>query len=279
MTIGLLHPGAMGASVGACAAAAGHPVSWVSTGRSSNTRARADAAGLKACDSLAELTAEATLIISLCPPAAARATATAVLASGFDGIYVDANAIAPTTATEIALAVEAAGAHYVDGGVIGPPALTAGTTRLCLSGDRADEVAACFRGSVLETIVLEAGGCAASALKMCYAAWSKGSSALLLAVAALAARSGVSTALQQEWQRSQPGLGEQLAADATRNAPKAWRFAGEMEEIAATFSAADMPPGFHTAAAAIYAALADFRDTAEPSPEAVIAALTAATSR
>ena len=72
----------------------------------------------------------------------------------------------------------------------------------------------------------------ASALKMAYAAWTKGSSALLIAVRALAIREGVDDALRAEWERSQPGLGARSESAVAGNARKAWRFVGEMEEIA-----------------------------------------------
>ena len=91
---------------------------------------------------------------------------------------------------------------------------------------------------------------AASALKMAYAAWTKGSSALLIAVRALAIREGVDGALHAEWERSQPGLGARSESAVAGNARKAWRFVGEMEEIAATFAAAGLPAGFHEACAA-----------------------------
>ena len=123
-----------------------------------------------------------------------------------------------------------------------------------------------WAASDLEPILVGDGPGAASALKMAYAAWTKGTSALLLGVHALAAAEGVHEPLLEEWGRSQPEL-ERRSDGARRGAvPKAWRFAGEMEEIADSFAAADLPDGFHRAAAAIYRELADFKD-ADPAPE------------
>ena len=105
---------------------------------------------------------------------------------------------------------------------------------------------------------------AASAIKMAYAAWTKGSQALLLAIRALAAREGVDAALLAEWARSQPDATGRSERAVAANIKKAWRFVGEMDEIAATFAAAGLPDGFHEAAGEIYRRLAGWKDTATP---------------
>jgi 3-hydroxyisobutyrate dehydrogenase-like beta-hydroxyacid dehydrogenase len=165
---------------------------------------------------------------------------------------VDANALAPATATEVAAL---AGGRTVDGGIIGPPPVSAGTTRLYLSGADAAAVAALCDGTPLEAVVLDGDDpVAASTLKMAYAAWTKGSAALLLATARAARELGVDAALRAEWARSLPGLDDRLAAAERSAADKGWRWTAEMEEIAATFAAAGQPDGFHRAAAATFAA-------------------------
>ena len=141
-TIGLLHPGEMGAAVGQCLAAAGHRVLWVPDGRSAASAARAAAAGLTAASGgLAGLVREADIIVSVGPPHAALDVARQV--AGFGGVYVDANAISPATAREVAGIVETGGASYVDGGIIGTPPVMPGFIRLYLSGPRAGEVRDC----------------------------------------------------------------------------------------------------------------------------------------
>ncbi len=119
--IGLLHPGEMGAAVAACLTARGHPVRWVSEGRGPATAARAARARLADAGTVTALAGQAGIILSVCPPHAALDTARAVAAAGFTGLYVDANAISPGTAREVRAAVGAAGARYVDGGIVGPP--------------------------------------------------------------------------------------------------------------------------------------------------------------
>jgi hypothetical protein len=95
---------------------------------------------------------------------------------------------------------------------------------------------------------------------MCYAAYTKGTAALLLAVVALAEATGVAPALSAEWERSQRDLPDRVAATARGSAPKAWRWVGEMEEIASTFADAQLPDGFHRAAAEVFSRLADLKD-------------------
>ena len=93
---------------------------------------------------------------------------------------------------------------------------------------------------------------AASALKMAYAAWTKGSAALLLSALASARATGVEDALRAEWRRSQPKLEDRWQAASDSATAKGWRWVGEMEEIAATYGAAGLPSGFHEAAAEIF---------------------------
>jgi 3-hydroxyisobutyrate dehydrogenase-like beta-hydroxyacid dehydrogenase len=102
---------------------------------------------MEAVASLAELAERSHIIVSVCPPASAVDVAGSVAALGFSGIYVDANAIAPATTRSIGGRFD----RFVDGGVVGPPATSAGTTRLYLSGVEADAVAELWAGSLLET--------------------------------------------------------------------------------------------------------------------------------
>jgi len=248
VTIGLLHPGEMGAAVGKCLAGAGHRVLWVPDGRGAATRERADAAGLTGV-ALAEIITRSDVIISVCPPHAALDVAR--LVAGFRGLYLDANAIAPQTAREVAAIAEAGGAGYVDGGIIGPPPLAPGNTRLYLSGPRAAEAQALFGGTDVDARAVPPPG-TASAVKMAYASWTKGAAALLLAARALARAEGVEPVLLVEWAVSQPGLEERWDGADRSAAAKGWRWIGEMEEIAGAMAAAGLPEGFHQAAAEIY---------------------------
>jgi 3-hydroxyisobutyrate dehydrogenase-like beta-hydroxyacid dehydrogenase len=200
------------------------------------------------------------VILSVCPPHSALDLARAVAAQGFSGVYVDANAVSPRTAREIGRIIERAGATFVDGGIIGPPARARGTTRLYLSGAEALRIARLFSQGPLEAIVVDGGPGAASALKMAYAAYTKGTAALLVSIRAMAIRAGVDQALLDEWARSQGDLGARSERAAGETARKAWRFAGEMAEIAATFDDAGLPDGFFRAAGEIYESLTGYKD-------------------
>jgi 3-hydroxyisobutyrate dehydrogenase-like beta-hydroxyacid dehydrogenase len=259
-TIGLLHPGEMGTAVGAAARAGGARVLWASEGRGAQTRARAEADGLEDAGTLTAVTRASEVVVSVCPPHAALDLARGVAAAGFRGIFVDANAVSPATARQIGLVVEAAGARFVDGGIIGPPPRKLGVARLYLAGADAKRVAEVFAAGPLEAITLDGGPGAASALKMAYAAWTKGSAALLMAVRAVASAEDVDDALLAEWKRSIPDLPARSENAVAGSARKAWRWIAEMEEIAATFAAAGLPAGFHDAAADLYERLAGYKD-------------------
>jgi 3-hydroxyisobutyrate dehydrogenase-like beta-hydroxyacid dehydrogenase len=243
MRVGLLHPGEMGAEIGATLVERGHVVLWRSQGRSERTARRAAAAGLTAVEDFGD----AETILSVCPPHAALDVARSL--QGTAALVIDANAVSPSTAQCIG---ELLGDRWVDGGIVGPPPSRAGTTRLYLSGQHATEASRLFVGTRLEPVVLGGSPVAASALKMAYAAWTKGSAALLLAALGSAQANGVEDALRAEWSRSLPDLEARWQSAAASAAAKGWRWVGEMNEIAATFAAAGLPSGFHEAAAEMF---------------------------
>jgi 3-hydroxyisobutyrate dehydrogenase-like beta-hydroxyacid dehydrogenase len=273
-TIGLLNPGEMGSMVGAAVRSAGSRVLWAGEGRSGATRKRAADAGLEDAGSVASVVKASEIILSVCPPHAAVDVATQVAGLRFSGTYVDGNAVSPATAREIGGIVEKGGATFVDGGIIGPPPVKPGSTRFYVSGTGADRIAALLTAGPLQAIVVPGGSGAASAVKMAYASWTKGSAALLLAVSAMASAEGVEDSLVAEWKISQPDLSARAESAAKGNAKKAWRFIGEMEEIAATYAAAGLPDSFHQGAAEIYRRMAIYKDGPTPSFAEVLRALT-----
>jgi 3-hydroxyisobutyrate dehydrogenase-like beta-hydroxyacid dehydrogenase len=243
MRVGLLHPGEMGAAIGAMLVEQGHVVLWCSRDRGEQTARRAAAAGLTDVANFHD----AEMIVSVCPPHAALDVARSL--RGTTALVIDANAVSPATALRIG---ELFDERWVDGGIVGPPPRREGTTRLYLSGPRATEASALFEGTRLEPVVLNGSPVAASALKMAYAAWTKGSAALLLAALGSAQANGVEDALRAEWSRSLPDLEGRWQNAADSAAAKGWRWVGEMNEIAATFAAAGLPSGFHQAAAEMF---------------------------
>lgn len=236
----------MGAAVGAALRACGEAVIWASRGRSDATAARAKQAGLMDVSDVAEVCRQCDVLISVCPPHAAVDVARS--AAGCSGLYLDANAVSADTARTIGDLV----GRFVDGGIIGPPPRESGTTRLYLAGVEAEQLADLFAGTIIEARVVSDEPGAASALKMSYASWTKGSSALLLAARALAQAEGVEEALLEEWRLSLPDLVDKSGAAARSALSKGWRWIGEMNEIASSYTTVGLPDGFHRAAADIY---------------------------
>ena len=262
-TILILHPGEMGSAIGANLLSRGHRVVWACAGRGAASRKRAESAGLEDLGTLPRALQAADIVFSVCPPHAALELAHAVAACGYRGVYVDANAVSAETTRAVGRAVEAAGASFVDAGIIGPPPIAGASVRLYVCGERGAEIAALFEGCIMQAIALDGPIGTASALKVCYAAWNKGALALLGAIRALAQHEGVDAALLAEWKISMPDIPDR-SEKVSVSARKAWRWIAEMEEIAASFEAAGLPPGFHLAAADIYRRLEGFKDAAKP---------------
>ena len=192
--VGVLHPGAMGAALGAALKRVAGEVLWADAGRSHATAKRAELADLVAVPDVPQLVSRSDLVISICPPHAALDVAKQVAAVNRPVLYLDANAVAPATVREIGelLGVE----HVVDGGIIGPPAWERGDTVLWLSGRSAQTVAGLFAASPFDARLLGRELGQASALKACFALQSKALPALWLTLAEAARRYGVEDALR-----------------------------------------------------------------------------------
>jgi 3-hydroxyisobutyrate dehydrogenase-like beta-hydroxyacid dehydrogenase len=255
--IGLLHPGQMGAAVGAQLVAAGHEVLWVRAGRSERSASRAEEAGLRGVDSLAELVDSCEVVLSICPPAAASSVAETV--AGFGGVYVDCNAISPHRMIAIAGMFETA----VDGSIIGPPPGPERGARLYLSGPGAAvaRVTELFAGSRAEPISLGERVGDASALKMAYGSYNKATHALAAVSFALAEEYGVSAALRVEAVRAGGALAEDHLLPVV--AARAWRWGPEMLEAASSFAGLGLPDHLAKGAAAVFDRLSADKDNAD----------------
>lgn len=255
--IGILHPGVMGAAIGSALKARAGAVVWADAGRTHATAKRAELADLVAVPDVAGLARRADLIVSICPPHAARDVAEQVAEGLVDRpdrpLFVEANAVAPDTVRGIAGLL---GADRVcDGAVIGPPAWERGTTVLWLAGPGAQPVADLFEGTPFDARVLgtrpEDVG-TASGLKACYALQSKALPTIWLALEEAAARFGVTEELHGELDRAGSGYAAALADVRGKAAAKGWRWAGEMDEAADALAAVGVPDGFSRAAAELY---------------------------
>ncbi|HEY0813374.1 MAG TPA: DUF1932 domain-containing protein [Pseudonocardia sp.] len=266
--IGILHPGAMGAAVGAALKPAAGAVIWAAAGRSITTSKRAETADLVGVPDLAELARRSDVIISVCPPDAARAVAEQVGEhvdrAGTRPLYVDANAVSPETAAGIA---ELLGpARVVDAAIIGPPAWEPGRTVMWLAGAEAAAVAELFAGSPFTPRVLDGPVGTASALKACFALQSKALPTIWVTLDAAARAYGVADEVRAELTRTGVDLDAQLSTIDAQSSGKAWRWVGEMREASAAFAAVGLPDGFSLAAAQTYErmAAADPTDVANP---------------
>lgn len=272
--IGILHPGEMGISIAASAINRGHQVYWVRHGRSHKTRLRAEKYNLFEVETLADLCKNSEIILSVCPPHAAEDVAKSVIAHGFKGFYLDANAISPQHTIKIEYLMKSNGIQFIDGGIIGGPAWKPKETVLYLSGKDAKVLADCFSSGPLETKIIGDEIGKASALKMCFAAYSKGNTALLAMILAAAESLDVRDELYRQWDLDNAEFVKQVKGRVKRVTAKAWRFEGEMREIALTFHEAGLPGGFHEAAAEIYHRMAEFKDADQlPKLNEVLAAL------
>jgi 3-hydroxyisobutyrate dehydrogenase-like beta-hydroxyacid dehydrogenase len=253
-TVAVIAQGAMGAGFGQRLTRHGVVVLTSLAGRSPRSAERAAAAGMRAVEEAAIATAD--IILSIIPPAEARALAERLAphlaAASRKPLYADCNAISPATAVEVAGIIAATGAPFADGGIIGgPPREDGYTPVLYASGDGAPALAT-LNAHGLEVQITPGPVGAASALKMSYAGITKGLTALISAMALAATRSGAAEGFFRELERSQPELLRWFQRFVPQSFDKAYRWNGEMEEIAGYIGEAG------GAAAGIYAAIARF---------------------
>ncbi|MFC9176744.1 DUF1932 domain-containing protein [Streptomyces sp. NPDC057107] len=262
-TVGILHPGSMGAAVAACAATNAAAVLWCETGRSTASAARAARFGLAPVAQLTELLDRSDIVISLCPPAGAEDLARMVAEHSFAGVYVEANAISPVRTQRIAALLEH-GVTVVDGGVIGSPPVGGKTPTLYLSGPASatERIDALFAGTAVQTSVLGTEVGKASALKLSYASFQKTSRVLVALAVGMAREHGVDQELiEVASRRTDSYLSEPQYV--VKTAARAWRWGPELEEAADALAAAGLPPEMLRAAASTLARWHDVKDDRE----------------
>ncbi len=199
--------------------------------------------------------ATADVVLSIAPPD--RAVDLAGRLAGGRGTYVDLNAVRPATAARVGDVVTAAGATFVDGGIIGgPPTGDGGGPTIYLSGAAAGSTAELLDRYGLTVRVLDGGIGAASALKLSYAGLTKGTLALGAAMVMAATRAGVADALRDELADSQRHVLARLSAGLPGMLPKAYRWAPEMREIAGFIGGGRPDADVYRAMADLFADLA-----------------------
>jgi len=257
--IGVVSPGDMGQGVALTLKNSGFAVHTALDGRSARTQTLAREAGLNDCGSMQKLVETCDVILSILNPAAAvdnaRATAGAMQATGRRCTFVDCNAIAPQTAHEIDAIIRAAGGEFIDAGIIGPPPRGKASMRMYVSGSKAAELEQLSSDGIKVRVMSERIG-DASAIKMCYASYTKGAVALGVEMLMAARRLGVDAALDRELQESAADNRQWVLSRTTVMPPKAYRWVPEMLEIAKTFEGAGMTPRILLGAADMYEMIA-----------------------
>ncbi len=265
-TVAILSPGDMGHAVGRALRENGLDVITCLDGRSERTRGLARDAGFRDVPSYEDMVSEADLLLSILVPAratgTAQAVADAVRATGSGLVYADCNAVSPMTTGEVESTVTSAGAAYIDASIIGGPPGRGAAPRFYASGaDTAPLEELDGKGIEVKPMGPEVGR--ASAIKMCYAGLTKGTSALHVAVLCAAASLGVSKELEEEFEYSQSDALARMRSGVPHLASPAARWIGEMEEIAATYEHAGGTSHFHQGAADIYRLLSKTAFAAE----------------
>ena len=257
--IGIISPGDMGQGIALSLKSSGYAVHTALDGRSERTRALAREAGLNDCGSMPKLIETCEVVLSVINPASAmdnaRAVAAAMQACGRSRLFVDCNAVAPQTATEIAALITGVGGDCIDAGIIGPPPRGKARMRMYVSGPRAALLEQIATAGIDVRVMSERIG-DASAIKMCYASYTKGAVALGVEMLMTARRLGVDAALHRELQESLAESRDWIISRCTTMPPKAHRWVPEMLEIAKTFEGAGLTPRMLQGAADMYAMIA-----------------------
>jgi len=253
-TVGVLSPGDMGHRVGQVLGEHGLRVITCLQGRSERTRGLAAKAEIGDVPTYGGLVREADLILSILVPAqaklAAGRVAQAISETGAEVVYADCNAIAPQTVREVGALITEAGGHFVDASIIGGPPRDGSGPRFYAAGPDTSTFEALGQYG-LNVIVLGEEIGLASAIKMCYAAWTKGSTALCTELLTAAVALGVFDALERAFQGSQPAMIRRMQRLPAMPI-KARRFVGEMEEMAKTFAGVGLTPRMLAGAADMY---------------------------
>jgi 3-hydroxyisobutyrate dehydrogenase-like beta-hydroxyacid dehydrogenase len=269
--VAILSPGAMGHAVGRVLAEHGVDIMTCLAGRSERTHRLASAAGFIEMPTLEDLVCEADLVLSILVPVDAEAIACqlagALKATGAQPYIADCNAISPMRSAKIETIIQSAGGRFIDASIIGPPPGQSAPPRFYVSGIHAEVMLPLDgKGIVVKSLGETIGR--ASGIKMCYAALTKGTSTLQVALLTAAESMGLTEELRQELAYSQAAALQSMESTIPRLPPNAHRWVGEMEEIASTFAEVGVTSHFHLGAAAIYRLL-QATSFANESPESI----------
>jgi 3-hydroxyisobutyrate dehydrogenase-like beta-hydroxyacid dehydrogenase len=254
--IGVVSPGDMGQAIAGRLKESGYKVHTALDGRSERTKALARAAALVDCGSMEQLVTTCELVISVINPgealAVARSAAAAIKATGRKIAFADLNAVSPQTARDSDRLIREAGGMFIDGGIIGPPPRgEKDRPRIYVSGPDAYLFGQINHSNLQVRVMSERVG-DASGVKMCYAAMTKGTTALAVELLVAARKLGVEQALEKELRESRNDVFDWQIKTIPAMPPKAYRWVPEMQEIAKTFGELGMTRRIFDGATDIY---------------------------
>ena len=270
-TVAIMSPGDMGHAVGQVLSESGIDVITCTDGRSQRTKNLAEKAGLRQVATLEDMVIQADLVLSIMVPSKAMSFVREISphfeSSKTPTYFADCNAVSPQSALAMAEVINQAGGKFIDGGIIGTAPTKGDTPRFYVSGPDASVVMELDgRGIIVKAIGNKVGQ--ASGIKMCYAALTKGTNTLHVALLTAASRMGLTDDLRKEFEFSQKSHLAAMEKGISRLPANAHRWIGEMEEIAATFENLGVTPNFHKGAAEIYKML-NSTPFAKESPETI----------
>ncbi len=259
-SVGVLSPGEMGAAVATVLRAYGLRVVTCLEGRSARTRQRSEAAGLEVVPTLAQLVRTVEAVVSIVPtmtaPAVGEEVAQAITQTSRPIYFIEANAISPMTSTAIEKTITRAGGRFIDGCIIGGARDVGRSTMFYLSGPNAEVAAAALRAGGVQVEVLGGQAGQASAFKMGYAGFTKGTTALLLELTLMAHAWGFLDAILAKYASSHPEALRLFTAHVTTWPEYAGIRAEEMVELTATAKAAGLAPSMAPGAEQVMATMA-----------------------
>lgn len=258
--VGVVSPGDMGQAIARRIKESGLEVHTALDGRSERTKALAREAGLDDCGSLEKLVGACELVISVINPGeamnVARGIAGAMKKTGRRIAFADLNAVSPQTARDLDRVIRDAGGMFIDGGIIGPPPRgEKDKPRIYVSGPDAYLFDQIKHPNLQFRVMSERVG-DASGVKMCYAAMTKGTTALAVELLVAARQLGVEQALEKELRETRNDVFEWQMRNIGSMPPKAYRWVPEMQEIAKTFGELGMTRKIFEGATDVYAMVA-----------------------
>jgi 3-hydroxyisobutyrate dehydrogenase-like beta-hydroxyacid dehydrogenase len=204
------------------------------------SRKRGENAGAKSMASMEDLVKEAELIVSIVVPSAATRVAAkvaeAAAKAGRKGLlFLDANAVSPMTADEIAQTLKPAGVNFIDGCIIGSASRMGKGTIVYVSGADAARMQA-LESFKIPIKVLGPNTNQASAFKVVYAGLTKGLQGLFCELLMGARRFGLLDEVRAQYEESFPGLLDKVSPSIVGLRIHAGRRAEEMDELKRTFN-------------------------------------------